>query len=232
MEVHHYILGFTIFLCGVTLSQSDKPSGLSQGVYCEGCIATVKEILKKVNKKTGESREVRVIEAMEDICNLQNFGSYEYSPPKTGQACKFLIENYDEEIENSLVSESGDFEQKICYELTEACKGVDRTKKEKEELEVNINDKKQKLETGSAENDPEQFNVNINEEGEAEKLVNQINMAIKNKKNDGDDDDGGKDDETDSDDENYIDEDADLGDENDEDIENLTDNLEDTKTEL
>lgn len=49
------------------------------------------ELVKKVNKKTGESREVRVIEAMENICNLQNFGSYKYSPPKTGQACKFLI---------------------------------------------------------------------------------------------------------------------------------------------
>ena len=225
MEVHHYLFGFAIFLCGVTFSQTDKPSGLSQGVYCEGCIATVKELLKKINKRTGESREVRVIEALEDICNLQNFGSYEYSPPKTGQACKFLIENYDEEIENSLVSESGDFEQKICYELTEACKGVDRTKKEREELEVNINDKKQKLETGSSEKDPEQFNVNINEEGAAEKLVNQINMAVKNKKNGGDDD-------AESDDENKIDEDADLDDDNDEDIENLADNLEDTKTEL
>ena len=31
MEVYHYIFGFTIFLCCVTLSQSDKPSGLSQG---------------------------------------------------------------------------------------------------------------------------------------------------------------------------------------------------------
>ena len=225
MEVHHYLFGFAIFLCVVTFSQTDKPSGLSQGVYCEGCIATVKELLKKINKKTGESREVRVIEALEDICNLQNFGSYEYSPPKTGQACKFLIENYDEEIENSLVSESGDFEQRICYELTEACKGVDRTKKEKEELEVNINDKKQKLETGSSDKDPEQFNVNINEEGAAEKLVNQINMAVKNKKNGGDDD-------AESDDENKIDEDADLDDDNDEDIENLADNLEDTKTEL
>ena len=32
-----------------------------------------------------------MIEAMEDICNLQNFGSYEYSPPKTGQACRHLM---------------------------------------------------------------------------------------------------------------------------------------------
>ncbi len=146
-----------------------------------------------------------------------------------------------------MVGESGDFEKKICYELTDACTGVDRTKKEKEELEVNINDKKQKLETGRSKDDPEQFNVN--EEGAASKLVDQINMAIKNKKStggddgdddgdDGDDDDDNDDDDDDSDDEkddgddNKIDEDADMDNVDHEDVENLADNLEDTKTEL
>jgi phosphopantothenoylcysteine synthetase/decarboxylase len=131
-----------------------------------------------------------------------------------------------------LVGESGDFEQKICYEMTEACKGVDRTKKEKEEMEVNINDKKQKLQTGSAKQDPEQFNVNINEEGAAAKLVDQINMAIKNKKNVGgdSDDEDDDDDEDDEDSDNKIDED--LNEADGEEIENLADHLEDTKTEL
>lgn len=82
----------------------------------------------------------------------------------------FIAENYDEEIENILVAESGDFEQKICYKLTEACKGVDRSKTEKEEMEVNINDKKQNIPS-----------ININEEGAVEKVVNQINMAANNK---------------------------------------------------
>jgi hypothetical protein len=131
-----------------------------------------------------------------------------------------------------LVGESGDFEQKICYEMTEACKGVDRTKKEKEEMEVNINDKKQKLQTGSAKKEPEQFNVNINEEGAAAKLVDQINMAIKNKKNVGGDSDAedDDDDEDDEDNDNKIDED--LNEADGEEIENLADHLEDTKTEL
>jgi hypothetical protein len=31
MEMYHYIFGFTIFLYGLSFSQSDKPSGLSQG---------------------------------------------------------------------------------------------------------------------------------------------------------------------------------------------------------
>lgn len=112
---------------------------------------------------------------------------------------KFCLENYDEEIENILVEQKDvDFEQKICFELTKACEGVDRTKKEKEELEVNINDKKQKVQSG---NGPEHFHVNINEEGAAEKLVNQINMAVgEKKKSKNVDGDGKADDESDEED--------------------------------
>ena len=163
----------------------------------------------------------------------------------------FKLENYDEDIENTLVGESGDFEQKICYKLTEACEGVDRTKKEKEELEVNINDEKQKLQTGSAKKEPEPYHVNINEEGAAAKLVNQINMAIKDKKNNGDDggdddedddeddgdgdddgDDDGADGDKDGDGDNEIDENTDMDNVDGDDIENFTDNLKDAKTEL
>ncbi|XP_028395602.1 glutamic acid-rich protein-like [Dendronephthya gigantea] len=236
MEVYHYIFGITIIFSFIHLSRSaDKPSGLSQGIYCEGCIATVKELLKKVDKKTGDSREVRVIDGMEDICNLQNFGSYDYSPPKTGQACKYLIENYDEEIEGIMLDEgkSEYFEKKICFELSEACKGVDRTKKEKEELEVNINDKKQKIHTGDPKKEMEQFNVDINEEGAAEKLVNQINMAIKDKEGTGGGDDDNDNDDNDDDNEIDDDDDSDMDNVDTDEVENLTDKFEkDTKTEL
>ena len=133
-----------------------------------------------------------------------------------------------------MVAGAKDFEDKICYELTEACIGVDRTKKEKEELEVNINNEKQKLQTGSAKEGPEKFHVNINEEGAAAKLVDQIKMAVKNKKSDsseGDGKDSDDDDDDDDDDDNEIDEEED-DDDDEEDIENLTDKLKDSKTEL
>lgn len=214
----------------VHVSIADKPSELSQGVFCEGCVATVKEMLKKLEKKTGDIREVKVIDAMEDICNLQNFGSYDYSPPKTGKACKYLIENYDEDIENIFVAETEDLEQKICYELTKACVGVDRSKKEKEELEVKVNDRKQPLhqrpassEDKEATSGPQTLNVNINEEGAADKLISQITNAIKNKKTN-----EIKEDEEDDDDDNEDDDNEDDGEEN----ENLTDNMNEEKTEL
>ena len=171
------------------------------------------------------------------------------------QKCKNLIlllshvETYDEEIEDILMDDSEDFENKICYELTEACKGVDRSKKEKEELEVNINNEKQKLQTGRVDKEPDKFHVDINEKGAAKKLVDQINMAIKDKKNvagtddeksadsdDDDDDDDVDDDEDDEDDEeeakNKLDEEAHMETVEGDDIENLADSLEDAKTEL
>ena len=168
--------------------------------------------------------------------------------------CKNLIlllsgvETYDEEIEDILMDDSEDFENKICYELTEACKGVDRSKKEKEELEVNINNEKQKLQTGRVDKEPDKFHVDINEKGAARKLVDQINMAIKDKKNvadtddeksadsDDDDDEDVDDDEDDEDDEeeakNKLDEEAHMETVEGDDIENLADSLEDAKTEL
>ena len=49
------------------------------------------ELMKKVNKKSGDSLEVRVIEALEDICSNPNFRSYDFSPPSTTKACKLLL---------------------------------------------------------------------------------------------------------------------------------------------
>ena len=124
----------------------------------------------------------------------------------------YFLENYDEDIENIFVAETEDLEQKICYELTKACEGVDRSKKEKEEMDVRINDRKQPVQS-SGESGPQMMNVNINEEGAADKLINQINNAIKEKKS------------------NEIKEDEDEEDEDSE--ENLTDNImNEEKTEL
>ena len=140
-----------------------------------------------------------------------------------------FLEHYDEDIENIFVAETDKLEQKICYELTKACEGVDRSKKEKEQLEVKINDKKQTVQRGplpseerAKDSGPEMFNVNINEKGAAEKLVSQINKAISEDKQNEineDEDDESEDDESE-------------GDESEDDTKNLTDNIDEDKTEL
>ena len=47
MEVYHYIFGFTIFFIGISISQSDKPSGLTQGTSSgtPGSIAVVYSLI-------------------------------------------------------------------------------------------------------------------------------------------------------------------------------------------
>ena len=45
-------------------------------------------------KLTGVEREVAVTELLESICSPPNFVEYDYSPPKTVAACKFLLGKY------------------------------------------------------------------------------------------------------------------------------------------
>jgi len=110
----------------------NMPSKMPQGMYCEGCIATVTEIAKRVNKPSLDSREVRVVEAFENICHYSNFDTYAYSPPKTAKACDYLMEHFDEEMEETILKsqDAKDCEEKICYKLTQACEGIDRDSEE------------------------------------------------------------------------------------------------------
>ena len=66
--------------------------------------------------------------------------------------------------------------------MTKACEGVDRTKKEKEDLKFKYNNQEQKLTTGGApqQNDDgiQRMNVDINDPGAAERLAEQIKQQV------------------------------------------------------
>lgn len=49
------------------------------------------ELDKLLAKKSSDPRELQVVEAMENICQTKYFSTYDYSPPTTIKACKFLI---------------------------------------------------------------------------------------------------------------------------------------------
>lgn len=49
------------------------------------------ELDKLLAKKSSDPRELQVVEAMENICQVKYFSTYDYSPPTTIKACKFLI---------------------------------------------------------------------------------------------------------------------------------------------
>lgn len=157
------------------------PSDMSQGIFCEGCSAVMKELDKILAKRSSDPRELQVVEAMEDICQTKYFSKYDYSPPTTVKACRFLIEKYEEDIEQLLMDNVDNSEQEVCYKLTKACEGVDRSKKEKEPLNYRFNNQPQEVKTESASKDDDgihRMNVDINDPGAAERLAEQIKSQL------------------------------------------------------
>lgn len=207
----------------IPASTVNLPPDMSQGIFCESCTAVMKELDKLLAKKSSDPRELQVVEAMENICQAKYFSTYDYSPPTTIKACKFLIENYEEEIEQFLSKNSKDSEKGICYKMTKACEGVDRTKKEKEDLNVKFNNQKQKVTMGGAQQQADdgiqRMNVDINDPGAAERLAEQIKqqMGQGGFGGGGHDDDADDDDDEDDDDDDEADDDEVQGDSNDDD---------------
>lgn len=196
-------ISMVLVLCLSALGSKVKlPPDMSQAIFCESCSAVMQEIGKLLTKKSSDPRELQVVEAMEDICQAKYFSKYHYSPPTTIKACKFLIEKYEEELEQLLTKQSADYEKEVCYELTKACEGVDRSKKEKEEMDVRFNDQKQevKKEKSTPQKDDDgiqRMNIDINDPGAAKRLADQIKMQVAQQQAMG----GGSDDEDDEDDE-------------------------------
>lgn len=115
---------------------------MSAHQYCSGCMATVKEIERRINKRrlTKENRESKVMSIIEEICAANNFLEYEYSPPKTVRACKALIDEFEEDIEKAFVKDKSNRLNLICHEITNACEGVDmsltRTAKDTADIDL------------------------------------------------------------------------------------------------
>ena len=87
----------------------------------------------------------------------------------------FTPENYDEDIEQVFARREADPEKNICYDLTLACEGVDRTKKEKEDVNANVNGQQQN--TGQ-DDGIQRMNVDINDPSSASRLAEQIKQQM------------------------------------------------------
>merc|ERR1719494_963274 len=84
--------------------------------------------------------ESKVMSIIEGICAANNFLEYEYSPPKTVRACKALIDDFEEDIEEAFIKDKSDRENLICQEITKACAGVDMSssKKPKDTADIDL----------------------------------------------------------------------------------------------
>lgn len=66
------------------------------------------------------------MEAMDDICNGENYMVYEFPPPEMREGCEAFIMDWEEVIERQLINRQNDkeVENKVCNIISEACKNV------------------------------------------------------------------------------------------------------------
>ena len=82
-------------------------------------------MLKILKHRTSESD---VIDAMSDVCNPELYMTYEFPPPDMREGCEAFIMDWEDEVEKALITrdsnKSSVLEQKVCYDISEACKNV------------------------------------------------------------------------------------------------------------
>ena len=63
---------------------------------------------------------------MTDICEPENYMIYEFPPPEMREGCEAFIMDWEEDIEKVLKerTDNKEVEQKVCYEISNACRGV------------------------------------------------------------------------------------------------------------
>ncbi len=64
---------------------------------------------------------------MHDICNPDHFFIYEFPPPDMKDGCTAFIMDWEEVIEKEMQARTGndEIENKICNQISKACKNVD-----------------------------------------------------------------------------------------------------------
>lgn len=160
------------------------PSGMSQHQYCHGCMATIKELARKLPQNLKGSRDLAVVEALEKICTPANFVSYHYSPPKTVKACKLLLESNEDEIETILMKKGDiDVVAHICNEISGACDGVDLSKDDRDAKfsDIDLTKDGDGTTTKSVKIDPSSGEV-VKEEKNAGKTLSKPSKKKKQKK--------------------------------------------------
>ena len=79
-----------------------------------------------VSKIIGYIKRLQVVEALDTICSPDNYMIYEFPPPEMREGCEAFIMDWEEVIEKEMQIRDGnkDIENRICIELSKACKNV------------------------------------------------------------------------------------------------------------
>eukprot|EP00756_Hemistasia_phaeocysticola_P049788 Hpha_TRINITY_DN24355_c0_g1::TRINITY_DN24355_c0_g1_i1::g.147992::m.147992 len=110
--------------------RKSNPGGVSNEVFCEGCKAVI-EIMDKLAERTGKIEDPKrraavFAEGMELLCDIKNFPSYNFAPPKMISACQGILGEYEEYLESLYRSGvTKDRFQHFCNDHISACANVD-----------------------------------------------------------------------------------------------------------
>lgn len=119
------LLGFIAVYHVSPATAAEKPPG--QGLQCDGCVAILQELHPKLSASQGRKRLVEG--ALKNLCNEANFVVYRHSPPKMIKACKFILDNYRDELASSLhnfykkykVKDNLKLQAEFCDETIKVC---------------------------------------------------------------------------------------------------------------
>jgi hypothetical protein len=79
--------------------------------------------LKKLRHRKSEADVMSVVD---DICNPENYYTYEFPPPEMKDGCHAFIADHEEILESLLMKRKNneEVEEKLCYDISDACKNV------------------------------------------------------------------------------------------------------------
>ncbi|KAG8196186.1 hypothetical protein JTE90_007914 [Oedothorax gibbosus] len=132
------ILVLCVLLVNFNLSWAAEPAKIGQPLLCHGCVAVIKELHKVLKDSSGRKKTVN--QSLTRLCEINNFVSYTFSPPKMIKACNFIVETYKSELTENLIeyykkfrtAENLKLQEKFCEHVINACEGTRRPTKESE----------------------------------------------------------------------------------------------------
>ncbi|XP_022244323.1 uncharacterized protein LOC111086292 [Limulus polyphemus] len=129
-----------LFLCCVNLTAGGEtkspPQKVGQPLLCEGCVAVLLELHKQLKDSSGHKKAVT--SSVRNLCNVNNFLVYKFSPPKMVKACNYVTETFKTELEESLKKFYKKYKTKdnrkllieFCKEKTSSCEDIPNTKEQ------------------------------------------------------------------------------------------------------
>jgi hypothetical protein len=129
-----------------------RPESVKPELYCDACIAIIKEATKELR---GKKKESDVIDYMTDICNPEKYYVYSHPPPEMRTGCDAFVAGWDEEIERVLTNRDNDQKpiDQLCYQISKACVNVDPTNVERMPNEIFMDGQPKKIKDGKLADD-------------------------------------------------------------------------------